>query len=110
MIQKSPRAISLSGGKYFALVDPQDFLRVKRYKWYAHIAKGKNKKPGQPYARATIEGRKVYLHRFIMGLAGGVSSELHVDHMNHQTLDCRRSNLEVTDHITNQQRRRNVKR
>ncbi len=90
---------------YVAIIDAEDAPNVERYNWHVHISKGKGKQPGQPYARANINGRKVYLHRFITG------AELpwQVDHGNHQTLDCRRSNLEVKSHIENQQTRRNVK-
>lgn len=98
------KAFLLSGGVYCALIDAGDWRRVKKYKWYAHFSK---RKGSQPYARATVNGKKVFLHRFIMGAK---NPELHVDHRNWQTLDCRRKNLEVTDHITNLQRRRNVRK
>lgn len=98
------RVVFLSAG-FVAIVSERDFLRVVRHKWHVHRSRGSKKKPGQPYARANIKGKKVYLHRFITGAA----DYLQVDHKNHQTLDCRRENLEVCDNITNQQRRRNVK-
>lgn len=99
------RVIFLTKG-YVAIVSEQDFPRVARISWHVHMSAGTKKKPGQPYARANIDGKKVYLHRFITGAA----DYLQVDHKNHQTLDCRRENLEVCDHATNQQRRRNVKK
>jgi len=96
------RTISLSGGKYVAIIDAKDFRRVNRYKWHVHHSKGTKRKPGQPYARATINGKKTYLHRFVMN----APEFMQVDHKNHQTLDCRQNNLEIVDNITNQQRRR----
>lgn len=98
------RVIPLTKG-FCAIIDAADFRRVNRLRWHVHMSKGTRKKPGQPYARTTIDGRKVYLHRFITG------AELpwHVDHHNHQTLDCRRVNLEITSHEENQSRRRNTK-
>lgn len=98
------RVIPLAKG-FVAIIDAADFRRVNRFRWHVHVSKGTRKKPGQPYARTTIDGRKVYLHRFITG------AELpwHVDHRNHQTLDCRRINLEITSHEENQSRRRNAK-
>lgn len=96
------RVLPLTKG-FVAIVSKEDWRRVKKHKWYTHMSAGSRKKCGQPYARANIKGKKIYLHRFVMGAE---NPELHVDHRNHQTLDCRRENLEVTDHITNQQRRR----
>ncbi|MFD1755949.1 HNH endonuclease [Rufibacter sediminis] len=49
-----------------------------------------------------MNGRKVYLHRFIMG----APEDLEVDHKNHQTLDCRRENLECITPEVNKQRKR----
>lgn len=99
------RVIELTKG-FCAIIDAKDFRRVNKIKWYTHTSAGSKKKVGQPYARGVVNGKKVYLHRFIMGVENPV---LHVDHRNWQTLDCRQSNLEVTDHITNLQRRRKKK-
>lgn len=99
------RVVFLTKG-FVAIVSEQDFARVVRHSWHVHMSAGTKKKPGQPYARTNIDGKKTYLHRFITGAA----DYLQVDHKNHQTLDCRRENLEVCDHKTNQQRRRNIKK
>lgn len=99
------RLIILSGGKFIAVISKEDYRRVNRYKWYAHFSKGTKRKTGQPYARATINGKKVYLHRFIMN----APEWLHVDHKNHQTLDCRRENLENVTVSENLKRRRKKK-
>lgn len=101
----SYRIIPLTQG-FVAIIDAKHFRRVNRYSWHTHKAKGTKKKPGEPYARATINGRKIYLHRFIMN----APEHMNVDHKNHQTLDCRESNLELTTHIENQQRRRYVQK
>ncbi len=95
------RVLELTQG-YVAIISAQDYRRVNRYKWHAHKSRGSKRKPGQPYARATIKGKKVYLHRYIMD----APEDMHVDHRNHQTLDCRRDNLEVVTHNENMQRRR----
>lgn len=105
MTNSSFRVISLSRN-YVAIIDAIDYRKVNRYQWHVHISAGTKRKPGQPYARATISGKKVYLHRLIMN----APPEMHVDHANHQTLDCRRSNLEVVHHLINQSRRRNVRK
>lgn len=98
------RVIPLTKG-FVAVISAVDYRRVNRHTWHVHTSRGSKKKPGQPYARANIKGRKVYLHRFITN----AEPPFHVDHRNHQTLDCRRENLEIIDHATNQARRRNVK-
>lgn len=94
--------IELSQG-YVAIIDAEDFRKVNRHSWHVTKSAGTKKKPGQPYARATIKGKKVYLHRFVMDED---DPEIQVDHRNHQTLDCRKENLECVPHIINQHRRR----
>lgn len=100
------RTISLSDSKYVAIISKEDYRKVNRYKWYAHFSAGTSRKVGQPYARATINGKKIYLHRFIME----APEWMHVDHKNHQTLDCRRSNLEIVSAQENMKRRRSKKK
>ena len=95
------RVIPLTKG-FVAIISTEDFRRVNRYKWYTHTSAGSKRKPGRPYARACINGRKVYLHRFILNPA----ESMQVDHRNHCTLDDRRENLEEVDHKTNQRRKR----
>lgn len=95
------RVIPLTKG-YVTIVSSNDFLKVNRYKWYAHISKGTGRKHGQPYARANINGKKVYLHRFLTD----PDEDMHVDHKNHQTLDNRRENLEIVSKDENMKRKR----
>lgn len=98
---KEYRVIPLTRG-FVAIISKEDYRKVNKYSWYVHQSAGKGRKFGQPYARTTINGRAVYLHRFIMGEPDG----MHVDHLNHQTLDCRRENLEaVTPKVNNNRRR-----
>lgn len=97
------RVIELTQG-YVAIIDAEDYRKVNRHSWRVHRSAGKDKKLGEPYARACIKGKNVYLHRFVMNAQPGMV----VDHKNHQTLDCRKCNLEEVDHTTNQQRRRNA--
>ena len=95
------RVLPLTQG-YVAVISGEDWRRVNKYSWHVHKSRGSRKKIGKPYARANIKGKKVYLHRFITG----AEYPLHVDHKNHCTLDNRRENLEIVDHITNMKRRR----
>lgn len=94
------KCLELTKG-YVAIVSNLDWSRVSQYSWHVHFSKGKGKKRGQPYARATVNGKKVYLHRWLLD----ARKPMHVDHKNTQTLDCRRSNLEIVTHKENQRRR-----
>lgn len=99
------RVIVLTRG-YIAVIDAKHYRRINRYSWHTHMSKGTKKKPGQPYARATIDGKKVYLHRYITG----AYAPMHVDHRNHQTLDYREENLKVCTHKENMDNRRYLKK
>lgn len=98
------RIVPLTQG-FVAIIDAKHWRRINRLKWHVHFSRGTRKKPGQPYARAMLNGRKIYLHRFVINASEGTQ----VDHRNHQTLDCRDENLRETTHIENQQNRRNVR-
>lgn len=71
-------------------VDPEDYDRVVEHSWYFH---------NMGYAMATIEGKQTYMHRFIMNTPKG----LHTDHINHDKLDNRRSNLRIVTRAENMQ-------
>lgn len=88
---------------YITVIDKRDARRVNKYKWHVHFAKGARKKGSipKPYARATINGKKIYLHRFLTECY----HPLQVDHVNKQTLDNRRENLEMVTNLENQSRR-----
>ena len=105
-VRKCPYAVLVLTKGFVAIVDKDVWNIVRRFHWHAHISRGKGRNAGQPYARTNINGKKVYLHRMLTDCPPG----LHVDHKNHQTLDCRRENLENITHAENQSRRRNVKR
>lgn len=65
----------------FAYVDYDDWERVSKHGWYLD----------KQYAAAKIRGKRVYLHKFILG----IDDKRIVDHINHDKLDCRKSNLRV---------------
>ena len=73
-----------------ALVDDADYAIARKYHWSV-VSRG--------YAYGWVEKKKVYLHRFLLGLRAGDKRE--VDHINCNILDNRRSNLRVTDHHGN---------
>jgi hypothetical protein len=84
------KEIPLSQGKV-AIVDDEDYERVSQFKWCAmntygdkwYAARGIGKKAGQ-------KNKTIYLHRFILDVPL-------VDHIDGDSLNCRRANLrEVT--------------
>ena len=93
------KQIELTRGN-FALVDDEDFLRLKDIKWHAREGKGRQ------YAATTFyNGRKntpssftCFMHHFIMGrpLNGIV-----IDHINGDGLDNQKKNLRFATHAEN---------
>jgi hypothetical protein len=88
------KEIELTQGKV-AIVDDEDYEYLNQWKWCA--AKGNS----TYYAIRTIHfkdktKRNVKMHRCINGIAG-----YQIDHINHNGLDNRKSNLRVCDNKTN---------
>lgn len=92
--------IALTKG-FVARISPEDFLRFGALVWHAIVTPD-----GHVYAARTVHShaRKhmVYLHREILDAATGSV----VDHVNGDTLDCRRSNLRLTTPTGNARNRR----
>jgi hypothetical protein len=76
------RRIPLTQGK-FAIVDPEDYARLNKYKWYAA---GKEAKF---YAARWAGRKKVFMHREVIFVPAGMVG----DHINHNRLDNRKANL-----------------
>lgn len=86
------REIPLTKGKV-AIVDAADYPELQRYSWY-YVVTGSD----CGYARATINGKPVYMHRFLMQAPAG--SE--VDHIDLNRLNNCRSNLRIVNAAQNQ--------
>lgn len=93
------KTIELTKGK-IALVDDEDFERVSKLKWYPVC--------GARYASTVLYrylGKYKYqhinirLHRFIMGLTQ--RDIMDVDHINHNGLDNRKTNLRICSRSQN---------
>ncbi len=87
------KKIPLTQGKY-ALVDAGDYEWLSKWKWFARTD-GK----GAWYAERATSKRPYILpmHRAILGASKGME----VDHINHNGLDNRRSNLRLCTHQQN---------
>lgn len=100
------KKIKLTQGKY-AVVDDEDYEELNQYKWYAWRDRTKD----VWYAR-----RSVHLSRQIskngkhsstaVRMHGQIMGSQHVDHINHDGLDNRRSNLRIASIRQNAQNSR----
>lgn len=68
------------------IVDAADYDWLSQHKWSRS-----GPKEGKGYATATIDKRRVYMHRILVGAKAGQN----VDHVNNNSLDNRRSNLRI---------------
>ena len=85
------KTIPLTRGQV-ALVDDEDFALFGHLKWYAHL----DPKSKSFYAarHSPRQNRRVlWLAREILGLT---DPSIKGDHINHDTLDCRRHNLRIS--------------
>lgn len=93
------RKITLNGksgrGKV-AVVDDEDFERIKVLPWYLHPSGTKTCRSLYPYTN--IAGKRVFLHRMVMNCFDRCMT---VDHINGDTMDCRRDNLRQCTHAQN---------
>jgi hypothetical protein len=88
--------IQLTQGQV-ALIDDWEFERVSQIKWHTY----KDPRTGRYYARGRVDGREVWLHRFILN----APSDMEVDHIDHDGLNCQRYNMRLATHAQNQTNR-----
>jgi hypothetical protein len=70
----------------YAIIDSDDYYKIKHIKWCAHGRKKKNQ-----YVAGRINGTYVFLHRMLFG----VGKDKFIDHKNGDGFDNRRSNLRL---------------
>lgn len=75
------------------LVDEKDLENVKKYKWFLQNG----------YPATKIDGKIVKMHRYLLGIT---NPKVEIDHINHNILDNRRSNLRVCTHAQNLKNRK----
>lgn len=71
-----------------AIIDIDDIEKCRGYKWY---------RDANGYARTSIGNTKIRLHKFITN----TGSDILIDHINRNKLDCRKSNLRVATRTVN---------
>ncbi len=104
--RKKGNAISIADGVatigmkngHITTIDATDVPLAERHTWHASY----NPSISGYYACAKLEGTTIYLHRVVMGSPKGLT----VDHINHDTLDNRRSNLKVCSQSVNSNNRK----
>jgi len=114
------RRIPLTQGKY-AIVDPEDYLRLSKYKWYASRNKHTFYAVRNRWSKNYSSKLKVKMHREIFEKLNPdqqprfTSDERRatnfvIDHINHNGLDNRKANLRLAtfaQNARNSRRRRN---
>lgn len=93
------KEVKLANSDRVAIVDDKDFELVSLHRWFIH---GNPHSDRLFHAKAMINGQLVSMQRFILGHLPGFIG----DHINHDGLDNRRSNLRVTTQWHNSINRR----
>lgn len=88
------------------LIDIDDIEKIEARKWGIFITKNRNY--SNPYARATFNGKKIFLHRYIMGVEYENGKEVLVDHISGDTRDNRKNNLRVCNAKENARNRKKM--
>ncbi|HWP23591.1 MAG TPA: AP2 domain-containing protein [Candidatus Binatia bacterium] len=96
------KEIPLTQG-YVAIVDDEDFERVARFKWRAHITRRRDGSLWAVYAQRNVrraDGKWTteQMHRFILGV---VDPKIEIDHRDHDGLNNTRSNLRICTRAQN---------
>lgn len=94
--------IPLSKG-FHALIDAADFVKVIQHKWSASIESSGRKVYAIRWETRNGKRTKIRMHRFVLGLDVGPSGPV-VDHVNGDSLDNRKCNLEIVSEEENTRR------
>lgn len=95
------RRLRMSQPRY-AKVDPADYKRLRKYKWFASAKTGKCFYARRHSVAAKEKEKLIYLHREIIKVPDG----MFIDHINHDSMDNRCANLRLATHLQNTYHRR----
>ena len=88
-------------GEKKIIIDKEDIEKVSNLNWHLRLS---SKNYFYAYARARDDKKEKFtMHRLITDC---LDENLHIDHINHDTLDNRKSNLRVCTNSQNQQNRK----
>lgn len=90
------RRIPLTQNKY-AIVDPEDYKRLAKYKWHINTGRGTFYAVRCMWVRRERKTKSIKMHREIMK----IDDELYVDHINGDGLDNRKANLRAVTIMQN---------
>jgi hypothetical protein len=91
--------IKSKGENYIVLIDEEDYERVSEYTW--HINHQKYKKYCQTDININGKHTGLKLHRFLLGLENG--DKRMINHIDGNSLNNQKSNLEICDAMYNSQ-------
>jgi len=91
-IDENTYGIPLSSNQ-IALVDKEDYDKIKDYGWYAHY----DKKGKRYYAITRTHGIRIIMHRLILDAKKGQI----VDHIDHDGINNRKNNLRLCEQSQN---------
>lgn len=80
-------------------IDDDDLERVSGFRW----SKNTDSSRHTTYAQSIVNGKKIHLHRFIMGLGDYETDKRIIDHRDGNGLNNRKDNLVVCDTLYNSQ-------
>jgi len=99
-LAEGARLLPLSQNK-FAIVDADDYERLNKYKWCVsktrHTNYAMRRTKGKRVKGKRVKRKTIMMHRFILNAPRG----LVVDHINHNGLDNRKSNLRLCTRAEN---------
>lgn len=91
------KKIQITGGE--VIVDDEDFEYLSQWKWHLNSRKAPHR-----YAIRTVNKKHILMHRVINQTPKGLMT----DHINHNTLDNRKSNLRTVTSHSNQLNRKGL--
>lgn len=86
-----------NAGKYFALVDDEDYERINSLRWSAIVGSKRVRAQGKIVDHAGKE-RTVSLHRYLLQVS---DPDIKVDHIDHDPLNNTRANLRLCSNAEN---------